>query len=657
MVLVQIISTLHQDIGGTLLPIMRYMRIFNKRPCCLAVVTLLWLLPIGCEEPSNSEHIVQETIDMYLNDLDDAVGRNNVQLLKTLISRVNGIRPVTPAQTQSKNLLLSTASGKLAQLQYQTISATTNAVSAKLQLAVTQAVQVAQLRWRASTLTAAGYFLPDNANLVQAIESGLDPLQATFNTQLREASARISKLETQSESSREEAMQLRITANALFEEAEQAGIIDGSQSYGIGVQTMRKSQQVDLAAATIELQSKMEFTLLHEDAKAELEAIASILAGIQYTGDLLQKWRNSSIDSASKLRQLADELDENAARVMNEATDAASSLTEQWNEVTSLLQDAIQASRSRATGREEKKAAALWKLNLEWTLGQIEESKSRFLKEEAQALSSIIESGIETNAGKWQALSNSTSAAVEQATINAITAYENAKRLAGSVGSQSDIHTRQLNRRISNLQGKPMQEMVVPTKTFQPTPVDTPQFDPSTAGFSSPQALITAFNQLPMAQELDGTQPAPDYSEFYTASDEMSQKFIDFQQGMLSGIANLLIAIRTNMGESAVAEFKTSVPLSGAMIIKLDPSSLSMSNDNEASVNDGSRKTYNLQNTQRGWIILLKSNDEGAEMAAMMFEMLAPMIEIMNQATQQINDGQITSFDQLEAMMESAMGM
>ena len=82
-----------------------------------------------------------------------------------------------------------------------------------------------------------------------------------------------------------------------------------------------------------------------------------------------------------------------------------------------------------------------------------------------------------------------------------------------------------------------------------------------------------------------------------------------------------------------------------------------MSNDNEASVNDGSGKTYNLQNTQQGWIILLKSSDEGAEMAAMMFEMLAPMIEIMNQATQQINDGQITSVDQLEAMMESAMGM
>ena len=204
-----------------------------------------------------------------------------------------------------------------------------------------------------------------------------------------------------------------------------------------------------------------------------------------------------------------------------------------------------------------------------------------------------------------------------------------------------------------------MQEMVVPTKTFQPTPVDTPQSDPSTTGFSSPQALITAFNQLPMPQELDGTQPAPDYSEFYTASDEMSQKFIDVQQGMLSGIAKLLIAIRTNMGESAVAEFKTSVPPSGEMGIKLDPSSLSMSNDNEASVNDGSGKTYNLQNTQRGWIILLKSSDEGAGMAAaaMMFEMLAPMIEIMNQATQQINDGQITSIDQLEAMMKSAMGM
>jgi hypothetical protein len=128
---------------------------------------------------------------------------------------------------------------------------------------------------------------------------------------------------------------------------------------------------------------------------------------------------------------------------------------------------------------------------------------------------------------------------------------------------------------------------------------------------------------------------------------------------MLSGIADILIAVRTHMGEDAVTEFKSELPASGGggMSIKLDASSLSTSDDNKATVRDATGKSYNLQNTSRGWMIVLTSRDEGAEMAVMMFDMLAPIVEAMNVATQQINSGQITSIDQLNAMMESAMGM
>ena len=538
-----------------------------------------------------------------------------------------------------------------------------------MRLAVSQATEVAQLRGKASSLTTAGYILPDNANLVQAIEYALDPLKANFNTQLREASARISKLEMQSETSRDEARELRIAADALFEEAEQAGIVGGYQSYKRGVETMRQSQQIDLAAATIELQSQMEYAPLHEDAKAELEAIASILAGVKYTGELLTELRDTSIDSASDLRRFATKLEleyfaeENGK--INEVIEAASSLRDQWDNVTTLLQDAIELSnQNRSVGqepREKKQAAAMWKLNLEWTLGQIQESKRRFLMEEAQALTSIIEFGIIPQVNRWQTLSSSASSGVEEATINAIAAYENAKQLASRVGSQSDVHARQLDLRISILQGTPIHELIAPDNANQalptPTPTSAPTSHPPTAGFASPQDLITAFNQLPTLEDLDGTQSAPDVSKFYTASDDMGQKFIDFQQGMLSGVANLLIAIRTHMGADAVSQFKSTVPTRGGMSVTLDANSLAMAGDNEASVNDVTGKTFHLQKSTRGWIIILTSRDEGAEMAAMMIEMLAPILEIMNQATQQINDGQITSIEQLETMMDSAMGM
>jgi hypothetical protein len=82
-----------------------------------------------------------------------------------------------------------------------------------------------------------------------------------------------------------------------------------------------------------------------------------------------------------------------------------------------------------------------------------------------------------------------------------------------------------------------------------------------------------------------------------------------------------------------------------------------MTGNQGAMVNDVTGKSYNLQLTSRGWMIVLTFQDEGAEMAAMMFDMLSPIIDAMNQATQQINNGQITSIDQLNAMMESAMGM
>jgi hypothetical protein len=114
------------------------------------------------------------------------------------------------------------------------------------------------------------------------------------------------------------------------------------------------------------------------------------------------------------------------------------------------------------------------------------------------------------------------------------------------------------------------------------------------------------------------------------------------------------------MGEETVTAFKSEMPAVGAaggMNFKLDASSLSMTDDQHATVKDETGKSYNLQNTSSGWMIMLTSRDEGAELAAMMFEMLTPIIETMNKATLQINNGQITSIDQLNAMMESAMGM
>ena len=175
---------------------------------------------------------------------------------------------------------------------------------------------------------------------------------------------------------------------------------------------------------------------------------------------------------------------------MQEAIDASSGLIAQWDEVTNLLQEALQASgRSRSNDHDEKQATAMWKLNLEWTLGRIQEAKRRFLMEEAEALATIIDAGIENSEGGWQSLSSATSGKVEEATINAIAAYENAKQLASNTGAKSDVQARQLDWRISVLQGNPIHELETPDSSYrtEPKPQTPNASNPSSGDFQNSQ--------------------------------------------------------------------------------------------------------------------------------------------------------------------------
>ena len=627
------------------------MRNLFRQLCCLIAISVLAIGTLRCEEPNSNENAIQETLNTLLVNLEAAVGGSNESALENIISTAQRLRPSSPTQTQSKNLLLSTARGKLAQIKFQSVSVEVNVVVTKLHLARNQASQVAALRSAASSFTAAGQ--PYGDDLGQTIASTVGQLRSTYDKQLREAMERIESLQFQSEAARSKAIALRDTADTLLNEAEETGLIEGHKTFKAGVRTMRHSQQVEMSAASVELESHMQAQPLAEDAKAELEAIASILDGVQHTGELLQQLRESSIQSAADLRRVADELDNETAATMNEAIVAAGQLTQKWDEATSLIQDAMQGSgRQRNTSGESQQAAAMWKLDMEWTLGHIEESKRQFLLEELQVLFEILEYGIVTTASKWQELSNTVASAVELATISAISAYENAKQLAGSAGTHGDTLAFQLDSRIALLQGQALPEARPVTDA---TPTSQP-FSGSSQGFATPQELIEAFNVFPSLAELDGTSPAPDFTVFYDAQDEPARKFVDFMQRLSTAGGDFLIAIRTHIGVEAIEKYMAQTPDSASMKIDIDPSSLIMEDNNNAKVVDITGKQITLKKTPVGWKIILKSGGdaEGVEFAVMMLEMMAPMIDVMNDLTLQINDGQITTFEQIEAAFESA---
>ena len=637
------------------------MRIFLRQFCCFSIISVLSLAMLACEESPDSENTIQKTLDKLILDLDTAVGGNNELALQEIITNAKRIRPSSNTQTQSKNMLLSTARGKLSQLKFQVIFVEVNSVKAKLQLAATQSDQVAMLRSTAASMYASAQ--QQGKDKSKEIESDQQPKLDKYNNQLQSASLELSNLEAQSTVAREEAEILRKQGVALFDEAEEQGLIDGHGTFKHGVRIIRKSQQMDMSAAAIELESQMDATPLLEDAKAELEAIASILLGMENTRDLLSKLRESSKTSAANLLLIADELDNRVAETMNEAIASSSALKTQWNEVTSMIQDALQSSGlSRDNSHETKQASAMWKLDMEWTLGNVEESKHKFLVEEARALTSLIQNEIVTTSSKWIELSNQTRSELEQSTISAIAAFTNAKQLAGSAGSKAEALSYQLDNRIAMLQGKKVPQQVDPTQSF--TETTSPRNTPTTIGFLTPQELISAFNAEPPYERPDGTKPAPDLSIYYEGADSNGQKVIGIMQKIATSSANLAIAIRNNVGSEAIKEMIDSLPpsLGGGLKINLEPNTLTMQGDDNATVTDVSGESLRLQNTSQGWKILMGGNPDAdpqvADFAMMMLESLGAMADVVDSVTEQINSGQITSLDQLEnAMQEAASGI
>ena len=503
------------------------MRMFHFKHLPFLLITAITLIPVACEEASDSENAVQQTLDTLLSDLQVATSGSNAEALEAIISSANRIRTSSQPQTHSKNLLLSTAKEKLAQLQFQTLSAETTAALPLLHLAENQAIQVALLRAAADAVASTAQ---QSATLKsQEIASAQDAKLDYFTSQLTEANTEVSILDSKSQITREAAQVLREQAEKLLDDAEYEGIVEGHATYKSGVKLLRKSQQADLSASEIELQKHMHAKPMRDDARVELEAIASILNGMQHTEKLLKQLQDTSIQNAADFRALADEFDTQTAQTMNEAIARGSILKQQWNSLATLIQDAMKGSgRNRGASREAQQTAGIWKLDLEWTLGQVEETKRSFLLEELRTLNAIIEHSIVTSSDKWRELSALLSVEIEQATIQAISAYENAKLLASNVGPQGDAFIHQLDTRLAILQG---QKVPIPqvneTATYQPNPTA------SSSGFESPQALIIAFNKATDITSFDGSEPVVDLRTFHQTQDAGAEEFITFWNDML----------------------------------------------------------------------------------------------------------------------------
>ena len=135
-------------------------------------------------------------------------------------------------------------------------------------------------------------------------------------------------------------------------------------------------------------------------------------------------------------------------------------------------------------------------------------------------------------------------------------------------------------------------------------------------------------------------------------------------QKIATASANLAIAVRKHLGAAAIDEMLSKLPPSpGGLKSNLNIDTLEMQGADNATATDASGKSMRLQVTSSGWKIRMGANpnadpqmEEFANRnAMMMLKGFAQMETMMDTLTSQVNAGNITTIEQLEQAIESAM--
>ncbi|MEE2819175.1 MAG: hypothetical protein VX615_01045 [Planctomycetota bacterium] len=616
---------------------------FTKLPITLLCVFSLTI--IGCELLDENENAVHEELSSLLIELESATASGQEDALQTVISKTERVKPYSPYQTDTRNYILSTAQGSLAQTQFIELQSRANQISNLFKIASEQAQQTQLLRTLAEARTVSD---SGTENIIPGTERAYKELQSEFQQSLSGLMVAVDKLDNQENQTQSEANLLRIEAESLFDDAASKGIIEGHSDFKDGVKVMRLAHEEQLKVSEYQLQTRMVAAPALDNRRAEIEAVASILNGIEHSKELLSAMKATASTNATLIRDTATEFDNTAATTLQSALDRSSALMSEWDTSIALMQKALQkSSRARSATKDMQEASEAWKFDMELSLGMAEESRRRFLTAQANAVQSMINNNIATSSTKWTAMVASTQDAIEHATSAAIASYENAKLVAPSGSNISIDLTQGIDQRIAVLHGKPVFIETAPTTNTTSRMTGTT----SSSGFHTPRDLVEAMNTLPQLGTRESLTTKINLYDFYMATDEAGEKHIAFLDGFFSATFNLLSAVEKNFSQEDFDEMLRQQGASGDVFKDTyDVSTISVHGDT-ATVLNAKGQTKTLQKTPAGWKSQINGIGRDADVLNMMIEMLGPMIDVMNDAAEKVNNGTINSIEDLQALM------
>ncbi|MDP6601411.1 MAG: hypothetical protein QGH76_03850 [Phycisphaerales bacterium] len=609
----------------------------------------MMLIGLAACADANPRQEAQRNIEDLSMRLSVAVRSDDETALDRLAKEASRLQVETPAQEEAKAGIKATAEAHLATLQYEDIVARANDIVLAFHVAVDHATQAALLR-------AAGAAMQETSqergvDVLASLQDDQRQRRAEMESQLQVVNARIATLQTATTEARQRADALREEADGLLREAQERGPVEGFNPLRKGLATIRQAEGVDLDAASSALRSEIHAQRSAGDAQAEVDGIAVLLTKVRDSMDRLGQIRGASREGAASLRTLADEFDANAAEAMSKASSQSAELTAAWGDVASMLDRAYRAtSRAGGNSRESRATAAARSLNLLWTLGRIQEAYAAFLSQDAAAVSRMIDLGVITSASTWQERASSLSSLLNDATAKATATYEQAKQVAGKLGNNSAAMAAQLDRRIAALAG----ELLPPPAPEAPPAGGTtsapapPASSPATnSGFQSPEALVAYLNDLSI-------ENMPPLDTVYVAKSSDAKKMLAASTKIMDAGQQAMRVVRDRFGDDGVAAVRDALAGTG-LEQELDPASVTMVSDTEATVRDGRSGTVmTMVKEPRGWMLSLDSIATPA--AATQLDAATPlMVTLFNTLAQQVKAGTIQSVEQLSFAISSAL--
>jgi hypothetical protein len=239
---------------------------------------------------------------------------------------------------------------------------------------------------------------------------------------------------------------------------------------------------------------------------------------------------------------------------------------------------------------------------------------------------------------------------LNDATAKATATYEQAKQVAGKLGNNSAAMAAQLDRRIAALAGEllpPPAPEAPPAggTTSTPTP---PASSPATnSGFQSPETLVAYLNDLSL-------ENMPPLNTVYVAKSADAKKMLAASTKIVDAGQRAMRVVRDRFGDDGVAAVRDALAGTG-LEQELDPASVTMVSDTEATVRDGRSGTVmTMVKEPRGWMLSLDSIATPA--AATQLDAATPlMVTLFNTLAQQVKAGTIQSVEQLSFAISSAL--